>query len=614
MAAQLPIPVYTNLTDLYHDLGTATKHAERWSHLAEEFEKRYGRKPAYIARAPGRVNLIGEHIDYALFGVFPAAVERDILIACAPRTATASPEAEEPTSPGAVTAQNLHPKYAPQTFVPVKKPTSMFKRSESDDQPPENAVHAEQWVLDIDKNELRWESYVKAGYYGVLNHYYSGSAEDGPMPVDLLFTGSVPAGSGLSSSAAMVVASTLAFLAINGKLEDPSTALSKGALVEMAMENEKRVGVNSGGMDQAASVISTAGSALYVSFFPKLSAEPTPLPGSHLAASSSSTATTAQPQIITQVGSLEQGNSKATLVTEAPSTPQTTGAVFVCANSLVVSDKVVSSKFRYNLRVVETLVAARALGRILGVPLDKTGVREKITLREVLGRWLGVEETKGGDAEIDVQTLKEGLKKISAECERLKPTTSPLSGTVPGGTESFADDSAQLGVTLDEMIALSGLSPAEFQETYLSWVDVEATHFQLYKRAKHVFDEAWRVLEFRDVCRQSSGQSLEATLTKMGELMNESQSSCAELFECSCSELDQLTAIAREAGAYGSRLTGAGWGGCTVSLVPESEVDSFIAKVKAAYPPYKGLEGEALHEVIFATKPSSGACVYKFTE
>ena len=44
-------------------------------------------------------------------------------------------------------------------------------------------------------------------------------------------------------SAAMVVSSTLAFLAVNGKVE----GLSKGQLVEMAMQNEKRVGVNSGG-------------------------------------------------------------------------------------------------------------------------------------------------------------------------------------------------------------------------------------------------------------------------------------------------------------------------------------------------------------------------------
>jgi galactokinase len=66
-----------------------------------------------------------------------------------------------------------------------------------------------------------------------------------PVPVDLLVTGSVPAGSGLSSSAAMVVASTLAFLAVNGKLDDANVTaqgLTKGKLVEIAMENEKRVG------------------------------------------------------------------------------------------------------------------------------------------------------------------------------------------------------------------------------------------------------------------------------------------------------------------------------------------------------------------------------------
>lgn len=53
---------------------------------------------------------------------------------------------------------------------------------------------------------------------------------------------------------------------------------------------------------------------------------------------------------------------------------------------------------------------------------------------------------------------------------------------------------------------------------------------------------------------------------------------------------------------------GAGWGGCTVSLVAEDRVDEFIQKLVAAYPAYKGLEGEALSQVVFATKPSPGAC------
>ena len=59
----------------------------------------------------------------------------------------------------------------------------------------------------------------------------------------MLFTSTVPAGSGVSSSAAMVVASTLTFLAMNGKTDQ----VNKGELIQMCVKNENRVGVNSGG-------------------------------------------------------------------------------------------------------------------------------------------------------------------------------------------------------------------------------------------------------------------------------------------------------------------------------------------------------------------------------
>ncbi|KAK7472515.1 galactokinase [Stygiomarasmius scandens] len=541
MAAQQPIPVYTNLADLYGNLGTTLNHAERWNHLAEEFQKRFGRKPAYIARAPGRVNLIGEHIDYCLFGVLPAAVERDILIACAPRSAV-HPPSEPHHEAGSVIAENLQPKYKRQIFAPAPK----RRGSVAEDQ-----VHIEEWHLDINTKELRWESYVKAGYYGVLNNYFTG--QDLPVPVDILVTGTVPAGSGLSSSAAMVVASTLMFLAVNDKLDSnfkgTGNQITKGQLVEMAVMNEKRVGVNSGGMDQAASVISIPSSALYISFYPTLEASPTPLP---------------------------------------------LGAVFVCANSLVVSDKAVTAKRNYNLRVVETLAAARILARHLGV---RVGQEEKITLREVVGRLAGEVEEEG---EMPLEKLKEVLQKMDGELEVLKPTASD-----------------RLGVTMEEMIKMSGLSESDFNNVYLSWVEVEATHFNLYKRAKHVYSEALRVLQFRQICLDaaaSPSSSPLAVIEALGKVMNESQTSCRDLYECSCPELNELTNLAIEAGAYGSRLTGAGWGGCTVSLVAEDNVEVFIKKVSETYGPYKGLQGEELSEVIFATKPSSGACVFKFED
>ncbi|KII85252.1 hypothetical protein PLICRDRAFT_337456 [Plicaturopsis crispa FD-325 SS-3] len=539
MAAQASIPIFTNLNELYQNLGTSLNHAsvsphsERWNNLTEEYVKRFGRKPTYIARAPGRVNLIGEHIDYALFGAFPAAIEQDILIACGPRDTS--------SVPGGVVADNLLAKYARQEFAPSIVPKDLGV--------PDEHVHVEGWHLDIDTKKLRWESYVKAGYYGVLNRYFTSKGAL-PVPVDLLFTGTVPAGSGLSSSAAMVVASTLAFLAVNGKLDD-SSALTKGELVEMAMQNEKRVGVNSGGLDQAASVICTTSSALYVTFFPHLFAQLIPLPP---------------------------------------------GAVFVCANTLVVSDKVVHARTRYNLRVVETLVAARVLARRLGVKLQEEagGKRERVTLRVVLGRWVGETE----ETELGAEQLKAALEKMVEKMELLKPDNAD-------GEE---------GVTLETMIEWSGLSKEEFTETYLSWVDVEATYFQLYKRAKHVFQEAALVLKFREVCLHAASAPDVDGREELGALMNASHASCRDLCDCSCPELNELTQLALDAGAYGSRLTGAAWGGCTVSLVAEDKVDEFIKKVQQGYAPFRELEGDSLKEVIFATKPSSGACVYKFED
>jgi len=93
---------------------------------------------------PDRENsLIGEHIDYALFGVFPAAVERDILIALAPRPLH--------DKPGVVVA-NFESKYTEQTFTP-----SRVANIDARDQ--------DSWFIDINTKELRWDSYVKAGYY-----------------------------------------------------------------------------------------------------------------------------------------------------------------------------------------------------------------------------------------------------------------------------------------------------------------------------------------------------------------------------------------------------------------------------------------------------------------
>ncbi|KZP00589.1 Galactokinase [Calocera viscosa TUFC12733] len=511
--ADLPIPIFTSLHEIYGDANAALSQATRWNALLEHYQTVFGAKATHVARAPGRVNLIGEHIDYALFGVLPTAVEPDILIALS----------LSPSPGGHITAENQDERYERQSFAATRS--------------------GGKWEVGIDTSELRWESYVKAGYYGVLNRYLDTDAA-APKSINMLVTGSVPAGSGLSSSAAMVVASTLSFLVMNGALD----RVTKGELVRLAMENEKRVGVNSGGMDQAASVISTPSAALYITFHPRLHSSPVQIPSTH------------------------------------------PGAVFVITNSLVVSDKALSAKVNYNLRVVETLVAARVLARGLGVSV---GEGEKVTLREVVGRWAG----EGEGEDIGPERLETALHMLLGETERIF-------------------DRAEEGITHGEMVKASGLAEEAFHELYLSWVEVEATRFRLYARTKHVLSEALRVLQFRRVCLSHSTPTStpqvhgEEVLRDLGRLMNESQESCSKLFQCSCRELDELTKLAREAGAYGSRLTGAGWGGCAVSLVAEPDVPAFIERISKSFAPYRKLSKEQLKEAVFATKPSSGAGVY----
>ena len=159
-------------------------------------------------------------------------------------------------------------------------------------------------------------------------------------------------------------------------------------------------------MDQSSSILSNSGAALYISFYPSLSAVPTPFPN-----------------------------------TIPP-------AAFVIANSLAVSNKAETGKFRYNLRVVETLVGAHVLAKVLGLAVNPT--RRK-TYREVLGEWW----TTLGNAD-DEATLKDAILNLleSGHLERLK-------------------GKAQEDVTMDEMVEMTSLTKEEFHDTFLSWVTGE---------------------------------------------------------------------------------------------------------------------------------------------
>ncbi len=96
----------------------------------------------------------------------------------------------------------------------------------------------------------------------------------------------------------------------------------------------------------------------------------------------------------------------------------------------------------------------------------------------------------------------------------------------------------------------------------------------IQKRAKHVITENARVLKAESALQTGN-------LTEFGRLMNESHLSLQQDFEVSSPELDWLTEAARSLkGCYGARLTGAGFGGCTVALMETSAIPQYKEKLK----------------------------------
>jgi galactokinase len=119
----------------------------------------------------------------------------------------------------------------------------------------------------------------------------------------------------------------------------------------------------------------------------------------------------------------------------------------------------------------------------------------------------------------------------------------------------------------------------------------------LRRRARHVVTENGRVLEFVEACRRDQQD-------KMGALMAASHRSLREDYEVTCAELDLLvdTAAARP-GVAGARMTGGGFGGCTVNLVRTGAVESFREAVASAYESRFGIRPE-----VYACQTADGAC------
>jgi galactokinase len=149
---------------------------------------------------------------------------------------------------------------------------------------------------------------------------------------------------------------------------------------------------------------------------------------------------------------------------------------------------------------------------------------------------------------------------------------------------------AQLGTT--------GLAVKSLREVDLDDLEVAsgALGDLLFRRAHHVVSENQRVLEAVEVLEAGD-------LERFGELMVASHESLRDDYEVSSKELDALVELARkQPGALGARMTGAGFGGCTVNLVQAEAAEEFAAAVRAGYKQALGLDAE-----IYICQASDGA-------
>lgn len=140
---------------------------------------------------------------------------------------------------------------------------------------------------------------------------------------------------------------------------------------------------------------------------------------------------------------------------------------------------------------------------------------------------------------------------------------------------------------------------------------VRAETFKLHDRTKHVLAESLMVLKFTEECNTSSSNS--DSYEQLGDIMHQSQDSLFNVYENACPELRQVCDIAEKYGALGSRPTGAGWGGSTVSLVEESKVASVLDALRDHYynVKYPHMTDDAFADAVLVSQPAGGACLYQ---
>ena len=452
--------------------------------------------PAYVCCSPGRVNIIGEHVDYQNGYVLPMCLDDQYQTVCYGtgflHTTTTSVNAAAPPPPTSIRLRLVSDqadvpemieerRFSANTITPPPPPSSSSSKSASNSEGNDNNDNDDVGLNEstTGSSHAKWVNYV----VGVIVQYLPDIPQTGcVLDLAMSYTSTIPISAGLSSSAALEVVTALfieCFLHDGMAFSSvPASELeTKGTSVLRALRCQKaeHTWAHSpcGIMDQYV-VSCTSATLPEVMMIDCRSCTFTPV-----------------------------------VLKEADDTP-----VFLITNSMVPHD--ISNDAQYGLRRKECHDAVNALQ---SVPL------------------------------YHIESLRDA---VMADLEKGKHKL--ING-------NDGDDT-------------------------------------LYKRAHHVISENVRTTECAVALRLGLWE-------KAGTLMNASHASLQNDYNVSCKEVDLLVQLTQELdGVYGSRMTGGGFGGCTVTLVQPEKVNDVMDAIKMKY-----LEQTGIRCQCFITSPGHGAKV-----
>lgn len=462
--------------------GASAEETGRFSELLSHFHEWTGSPPKCVVRAPGRVNLIGEHCDYNDFGVIGIATKQGTYIA------GGHSENEE--------VSVLHMENA-------SCGAGSFDRK----------------GLSVAEGSGDWTQYVAWGWAAMMRSSHIPKSNSTGSAC-LLVSGDLPRAAGLGSSSSLVTASALTAARLS------RVRLGREELALIAAEGERvGAGTRGGAVDHTMSMCGVSSSATLVSFSPKLETRTLRIPA---------------------------------------------GASFVVVNSGVKAFKGQhdGTKILFNTRVIESRIGAALVARRLKTHLAKTV--------STPGQLYNMERAAGR------------VTSVGELLARVRTVTS----------------------IKDEIVLLDAMRELELSEDSSEWrkrflMDLTfdpTTCLKVGRRLEHVFSEADRVDQFRNLLESESkddGSQDEDVVRRLGAMVSASHASLRYNYECSVAEVDELVQYCLDSGSAGSRITGAGWGGCVLSLVPRAAVAVFVARLRERV-------GKSS---VFVAEPSAGACV-----